>query len=405
MKPFNIILTMLALALLASCSSDSSDDPKVIVPQDATLTLSVAPGSVLTKSSPTKAGAEGTTSDSPETKVGEARINNIFAALFKADNSLLTSAYVDYSTVNGETPDTIRISAKSDTPYTYVVLVNAGNQSSSTLDDLKKATYKLENIKVDNQPMCSRFMKIEQLKPGANYIGDTETFPNAPADAAFYSKSPIQVYRTASRIDFEQIEVDWSEADAADLKKANARFRLKRVFVTDVKASTFLVDQDNDNSVEQKTGVSYLNGRGADETDYLASLDLFTADEKNAPVISFSDTYIPQNEAKKWQCYITENTEDATPTTIILKGDILPENGDTPILSDRNFFIRLTKDNMTDTSGKKLQGVIRNYVVRIRATVTGKGSDDETYRDNAYATVRVTPDNWEVEETQHEGVN
>lgn len=404
MKPFNIILTMLALALLASCSSDSGDEPKVIVPQDATLTLSVAPGSVLTKSSPTKAGAEGTTSDSPETKVGEARINNIFAALFKADNSLLTSAYVDYSTVNGETPDTIRISAKSDTPYTYVVLVNAGNQSYSTLDDLKKATYKLENIKVDNQPMCSRFMEIGQLKPGANYIGDTETFPNAPADAAFYSKAPIQVYRTASRIDFEQIEVDWSEADAADLKKANARFRLKRVFVTDVKASTYLVDQDNDNSVEQKTGVSYLNGRGADETDYLASLDLFTATD-NAPVIPFGGSYAPQNEAQKWQCYITENTEDATPTTIILKGDILPEKGDNPILSDRNFFIRLTKDNMTDTSGKKLPGVIRNYVVRIRATVTGKGSDDETYRDNAYATVRVTPDNWEVEETQHEGVN
>lgn len=404
MKPFNIILTMLALALLASCSSDSSDEPKVIVPQDATLTLSVAPGSVLTKSSPTKAGAEGTTPESPETKVGEARINNIFSALFKADNSLLTSAYVDYSTVNGETPDTIRISAKSDTPYTYVVLVNAGNQSSSTLDDLKTLTYKLQDIKVDNQPMCSRFMKIEQLKPGANYIGDTETFPNAPADAAFYSKSPIQVYRTASRIDFEQIEVDWSEADAADLKKANARFRLKRVFVTDVKASTYLVDQDNDNSVEQKTGVSYLNGRGADETDYLASLDLFTATD-NAPVIPFGGSYAPQNEAQKWQCYITENTEDATPTTIILKGDILPEKGDNPILSDRNFFIRLTKDNMTDTSGKKLQGVIRNYVVRIRATVTGKGSDDETYRDNAYATVRVTPDNWEVEETQHEGVN
>lgn len=406
MKPINIILTMLALALLASCSSDSSDEPKVIVPQDATLTLSVAPGSVLTKSSPTKAGAEGTTSDSPETKVGEARINNIFAALFKADNSLLTSAYVDYSTVNGETPDTIRISAKSDTPYTYVVLVNAGNQSSSTLDDLKTLTYKLQDIKVDNQPMCSRFMEIGKLKPGANYIGDTETFPNAPADAAFYSKSPIQVYRTASRIDFEQIEVDWSEADAADLKKANARFRLKRVFVTDVKASTYLVDQDNDNSVELPTTEAiYLNGREAGKTDYLASLDLFTADGNNAPVISLSDTYIPQNEAKKWQCYITENTEDATPTTILLKGDILPEKGDTPILSDRYFFIRLTKDNMTDTSGKKLQGVIRNYVVRIRATVTGKGSDDETYRDNAYATVRVTPDNWEVEETQHEGVN
>lgn len=404
MKPFNIILTVLALALLASCSSDSSDDPKVIVPQDATLTLSVAPGSVLTKSSPTKAGAEGTTSDSPETKVGEARINNIFAALFKADNSLLTSAYVDYSTAGEKTPDTIRISAKSDTPYTYVVLVNAGNQSYSNLDDLKKLTYKLQDIKVDNQPMCSRFMTINKLKPGANYIGEKNTFPNAPADA-FYGNSPIQVYRTASRIDFEQIEVDWSEADAADLKKEKARFRLKRVFVTDVKASTFLVDQDNDNSVELPTTEAiYLNGREEGKSGYLASLDLFAATD-NAPVIPFGGSYAPQNEAKKWQCYITENTEDATPTTIILKGDILPENGDTPILSDRNFFIRLTKDNMTDTSGKKLQGVIRNYVVRIRATVTGKGSDDETYRDNAYATVRVTPDNWEVEETQHEGVN
>lgn len=398
MKPISITLISLALGLLASCSSGGDDEPEVVVPQDATLTLSVAPGSVLTRSA----------SNDPVAKAGESKINNIFAALFKADNTLLTSSYVDYSQAAENTPDTIRISAKSDTPYTYVVLVNAGNQSFSNLEELKKATYKLQDIKVDNQPMCSRYMNITKLKPGANYIGEQKTFPTAPADAAFYSKSPIKVYRTASRIDFEAINVKWSDADAADLQKANARFRLKRVFVKDVKSSTYLVDRalsSNNYSVELKNNITYLNGDVEGKSGYYASLNLFTAGEDGGPVIPVDGSYVPANEANKWQCYITENTEESTPTTIILRGDILPESGDTPILKDRNFFIRLTKENMIDTGGNQLSGVVRNYVIRISATVTGKGSGDDTYRDNAYATVTVTPDEWEVEDTQQEEVN
>ena len=111
------------------------------------------------------------------------------------------------------------------------------------------------------------------------------------------------------------------------------------------------------------------------------------------------------NGKKAWRCYVTENTEDGNklPTTLILKGDILPETDDEPILKDRYFFIRL-KD-MKDTQGKELAGVIRNYVIRISATISGKGSGDEEYRENAFATVTVTPDDWSVEEEQHEGVN
>lgn len=398
MKPISITLISLALGLLASCSSGGDDEPEVVVPQDATLTLSVAPGSVLTRSA----------SNDPVAKAGESKINNIFAALFKADDTLLTSSYVDYSQAAENTPDTIRISAKSDTPYTYVVLVNAGNQSFSNLEELKKATYKLQDIKVDNQPMCSRYMNITKLKPGANYIGEQKTFPTAPADAAFYSKSPIKVYRTASRIDFEAINVKWSDADAADLQKANARFRLKRVFVKDVKSSTYLVDRalsNNNYSVELKDNITYLNGDVAEKQGYYEALNLFTAGEDGGPVIPADGSYVPANEANKWQCYITENTEESTPITIILRGDILPESGDIPILKDRNFFIRLTKENMIDTGGNQLSGVVRNYVIRISATVTGKGSGDDTYRDNAYATVTVTPDEWEVEDTQQEEVN
>ncbi|HBA30894.1 MAG TPA: hypothetical protein DCZ45_10000, partial [Parabacteroides goldsteinii] len=204
MKTINITPFLLALSLLVSCSSDGDDGPEVVVPQDATLTMAIAPGSILTKAAK---------SETPETKNGEKKINNICAALFKADGSLLTTAYVDYKDIPTETtPDTIRISAKSDTPYTYVILVNVGNQSFSNLDDLKSKTYDLENIKVDNQPMCSRFMTItdQMLKPGANYWGPDKAFPNKPSGAGSLSEEAVNVYRTASRIDLEQISVSWS---------------------------------------------------------------------------------------------------------------------------------------------------------------------------------------------------
>jgi hypothetical protein len=403
MKPIYIAPFLLALCLLASCSS-GDDEPEVIVPQDATLTLSVAPGSVLTKSSPRVTTAVGTLA-------GEAKINNICAALFKEDGSLLTSSYVDYAPGAGEskTPDTIRISAKSITNYTYVILVNVGNKSFSTLDKLKDETFALKDIKVDNQPMCSQFRKVE-LKPGANYIGSKEVFTNAPADATFLNESAVKVYRTVSRIDFEKIGVTWSDENATDLQKAKARFRLKRVYATQVKSRTYLTDRDAGNqSVEVKNGtpgLSYLDGK-PDSNDYLETLDLYDSAGKTDLIIidNESSTDIAEiNGGNPWRCYVTENTENdiTLPTTLILKGDILPETGEDPILKDRYFFVRL--QGLLDDKGKEFVGIIRNYVIRISATITGKGSGDETYRENASAIVTVTPDDWSVE-YQKEPVN
>lgn len=404
MKPIYIAPFLLALCLLASCSS-GDDEPEVIVPQDATLTLSVAPGSVLTKSSPRATTAV-------ETLAGEAKINNICAALFKEDGSLLTSSYVDYAPGAGEskTPDTIRISAKSITKYTYVILVNVGNKSFSTLDKLKDETFALKDIKVDNQPMCSQFKTVE-LKPGANYIGSKEVFTNALADATFLNESAVKVYRTASRIDFEKIGVTWSDENATDLQKAKARFRLKRVYATQVKSHTYLTDRSTgDQSVEVKNGtdgLSYLDGK-PDSNDYLETLNLYDSAGKTNLIIidNESSTDIAEiNGGNPWRCYVTENTENdiTLPTTLILKGDILPATGnDDPILKDRYFFVRL-KD-MKDTQEKPLPGIIRNYVIRISATISGKGSGDETYRENASAIVTVILDEWSVE-YQHENVN
>ncbi|WP_129696649.1 fimbrial protein [Parabacteroides goldsteinii] len=393
MKTINITPFLLALSLLVSCSSDDDNGPEVIVPQDATLTLAVAPGSVLTKA---KAG---------EPQDGEAKINNMYAALFKADNTLLTSAYVDFNGQTGETADTIRISAKSDTPYKYIILVNVGNINCSSIDDLMKKTYNLENISVNNQPMGSKFLDIESLKPGTNYYGKEEIFTNKPAEYSFYSTSNIEVYRTASRIDFEKISLKWSEADAGDLLQEGARFRLKQVYVVDAKSTTYLVDRksgENNYSVEITSDPAYLHGN-PEKDGYLASLNLFPreGDNTSATISSDREWNITENPLR---CYITENTDKTKPTMLVLKGDILHKDTDTPILSDRYYFVKLL--NLIDSDNKETiyPGVIRNKVIRISATITGKGSGDEEYKENAYVKVTVTPENWSVE-TQHEDVN
>lgn len=392
MKTINITPFLLVLSLLVSCSSDDDNGPEVIVPQDATLTLAVAPGSVLTKA---KAG---------EPQDGEAKINNMYAALFKADNTLLTSAYVDFNGQTGETADTIRISAKSDTPYTYVILVNVGNINCSSIDDLMKKTYNLKDISVNNQPMGSKFLEIESLKPGTNYYGKEEIFTNKPAEYSFYSKNNIEVYRTASRIDFEKISLKWSEADAGDLLQENARFCLKQVYVVDAKSMTYLADRkygENNYSVEITSDPAYLHGKPGE--DYLESLNLFPreGDNTSATISSDREWNITENPLR---CYITENTDKTKPTMLVLKGDILHKDTDTPILSDRYYFVKLL--NLIDSDNKETiyPGVIRNKVIRISATITGKGSGDEEYKENAYVKVTVIPENWSVE-TQHEDVN
>lgn len=395
MKTINITSFLLALSLLVSCSSDDDDGPEVIVPQDATLTLAVAPGSVLTKA---KAG---------ETQEGEAKINNMYAALFKADKTLLTSAYVNYSGQTGETPDTIRISAKSDTPYTYVVLVNVGNIKCSNIDDLMEKTYNLKDISVNNQPMGSHFLEIKSLKPGINYYGQEDVFTNKPAEHFFYSKSNIEVYRTASRIDFEKISLKWSKDDAGDLLLEKARFHLKQVYAVDAKSTTYLADHvqgGNNNSVEIMSDPAYLHGKPGQE-GYLVSLNLFPRGGENTSAIITSDGEwdITENPLR---CYITENTDEAKPTMLVLKGDILRQGTDEPILSDRYYFVKLL--NLIGAGdgdkGTVYPGVIRNKVIRISATITGKGSGDEEYKENAYVTVTATPEEWSIE-TQHENVN
>ncbi|MCS2893412.1 fimbrial protein [Parabacteroides faecis] len=396
MKPIKSIFFLLAAALLAACSAPGEEEPEVIVPQDATLTLSVAPGSILTKSA-AKSTTKGATDEDHLMKKGEDKINNIFAAVFREDSTLLASAYVDYANVSGATPDTIRIAAKSDTKYIYAVLVNAGKPDFTNIKELREQYIKLEDIRVDNQPMCSHFIDLTKLKPGNNYIGSTETFKDVPADA-FYSTSPVSVYRTASRIDIENIDLEWREADAADLKTEGARFRLKRIYVVDAKSAAALVD-DALHKVEWKEG-DYKNGRATNEQGYLSTLDLLSVTEADAPILTENSSY-PPVDAPKIQCYVTENT-GVNPTTIILKGDILHKDEDTPILSDRYFFVRLK--NMTDTQGKSLSGVLRNYVIRISATIAGRGSSDETYRENAKALATISADDWEVE-TQKTEVN
>lgn len=393
MKTINITPFLLALSLLISCSSDDDNGPEVIVPQDATLTLAVAPGSVLTKA---KAG---------EPQDGEAKINNMYAALFKADQTLLTSAYVDFNGQTGKTADTIRISAKSDTPYKYIILVNVGNINCSSIDDLMKKTYNLENISVNNQPMGSKFLEITSLKPGTNYYGKEDVFTNKPAEYSFYSTSNIEVYRTASRIDFEKISLKWSKDDAGDLLQENARFCLKQVYVVDAKSTTYLADHVQDgniNSVEITSDPAYLHGKPG-EDGYLASLNLFPreGDNTSATIPSNGEWNITENPLR---CYITENTDKTKPTMLVLKGDILHKDTDTPILSDRYYFVKLL--NLIDSDNKETiyPGVIRNKVIRISATITGKGSGDEEYKENAYVKVTVTPENWSVE-TQHEDVN
>lgn len=393
MKTINITPFLLALSLLVSCSSDGDDGPDMTGPQDATLTLAIAPGSILTKAT-AKAG---------EMQEGEAKINNIFAALFKEDGSLLTTAYVDYKDQKEKTPDTIRISAKSDTQYTYVVLVNTGNINCSNITELLEESYNLEGVQVDKQPMGSNFLEITGLKPGTNYYGEKDIFTNKPSEYHFYNESNIKVYRTFSRIDFEKISVLWSKDDADDLLQENARFRLKQVYVVDAKSTTYLADhvQGGNNYSVEMPDPTYLHGRAEGE-GYLASLNLYPRNDENSSSEIINSGGEWDITANPLRCYITENTGATKPTMLVLKGDILHQKTDDPILSDRYFFVKL-KD-MKDTAGKELSGILRNYVIRISATITGKGSGDEEYRENAYATVTVTPEDWSVE-TQKESVN
>ena len=403
MKPFNSILLCLAFILPVACSSPSDEvEPEIVVPQNATLTISVAPGSLQTKSPSMKSTDSGNSgTDVGEMREGEDKINNMCAAIFKKeDGALLSASYMDYQGMADEHPDTIRIAAKSNLELVYVILVNVGKQTFTSLDELHGKVYDLKDIRVDNQPMSSRFMEIAKLKPGDNYIGSKDIFTDVP-DEAFYSKSAVPVCRTASRIDLEKINLNWSDDNAADLKKENARFHLKRIYVRNAKAGTRLADKAvGDYSVEWLgEGVTYLDGKSPDGPAYFGALDLFTA-AGNPPVIT-TDAGFPE-AGKKYQCYVTENRVKSVPTTIILQGDIIHRDTDTPILKDRYYFVKIMDMEYKDIV---YPGVIRNYVIRINATITGKGSADETYTENASVSVTVRPDGWSVGESQEEGVN
>ena len=107
------------------------------------------------------------------------------------------------------------------------------------------------------------------------------------------SEEAVNVYRTASRIDLEQISVSWSGDNAADLKEAKARFHLKRIYVIDAKNATCLADHSSTDASVELTGEgrTFLHGREAGE-NYFSGLDLFPAVGENGRFAALQKVFI-----------------------------------------------------------------------------------------------------------------
>lgn len=346
----NIYIMLLSCLLLAACSheEDPSPDPGG---EDVPVTVSVTvDGGDVTK------GVMNTYTEN--------WINNMTVVFIdKQTNEVIGHGYTDISGMGKGTSDSI--SLKTGT-YRMLVLANTGDISSF------KATDYYDYV-------TAEFFQPDDM---AVIFGCPMSY--ADENITISKKTAISVWikRVVSRIDLTRLSVHWNDSDLRGIE--GLQFRLKSVFVANVRQRTYLFDTRE----WSMNGVPTHPMEYADDTYYcgIDDLSLIAKGEEiaegnvNESVLDYpfmnsamgrvydeNPPLIGNDESMAVEdvFYVTSNShtkDDLAPVILYIKGDLYDSKNAKNVLTDRYYRIKLEK------------GVQSNTVYRIEARITGKGS-------------------------------
>lgn len=330
MKQYTLYNILLSVLLLAACSD--KDEPSLVVGgEEAFATISVGVDGV--------AETKATTLPDENT---ENAINNLTVVFIDEDkNEVIGHAY----RVIDDDKNTVRVGLKTG-EYKMLVIANAGKIGSFDPNRYYDQITALSEQGGTNGFVMSNIPTNITILKGENGIKAT-------------------VKRVVGRVELSNLAVDWKDNDLQ--KISGLKFHLKKVFLANVRPESYLFDMTNNlgsHSMEKKEG-------------FLCGIDIYKQGGEIANESMYAeylktdhDVTVEYGKDRKdlTRFYVMTNTdtknEGSFPVILYIKGDLYDDTTGQFVLKDRHYRIKLAN------------GVQRNTIYKIEATIEGKGSPE-----------------------------
>lgn len=359
MKHFKLYMTLLSSLLLAACSHEEEPSP---TPggEDASVTVSVS--------------VDGVAATKASVSSMENVIKNMTVVFIdKQNNEVVGHGYclTEFKGYYGKYEYTSEpINLKTGT-YRMLVMANTPRISSF------KATDYYDYISADFFQPDDGILVMDWGFP-MSYVDEDITINNKETTIT------AKVKRVVSRIELRKLSVYWYDPDLKAIS-SGLKFKLKRVFVANVRQRTYLFDTSTwlpevdvahpIECVEDKyycgiedLGLIVEGGEIAEGNVNKSAVPYFPfmgdgmGKNFTNKLIAHRDSVV---DLENVNFYVTTNSntkDDAAPVILYIKGDLYDSVNDKTVLSDRYYRIKLEK------------GVKPNTVYKLSAHITGKGS-------------------------------
>lgn len=364
MKRNKIYILLLSGLLMASCSKEEGSSP---VPggEDAFVTISVAVDGV----AKTKAEPE----TQPDDKIENAIKNLTVVFIDAARNEVIGHAYKNVT--DGETDNNkVTVALKTGT-YKMLVMANIKEVNSFIPKDYYDLITSLseqgEGFVMSNIVRDVEIRPIEGDNKNVNEINET-------------------VKRVVGRVDLSKLDVNWQDEDLKNIQ--GLEFHLTQVFLANVRPKSYLFDMtdwDFDPETEKhpiEIEEGYLCGiekyvEGGEIAAGNTKDDNLNKDFSNATIKPGKENH---TDLASFYAMTNSDTKDgAAPVILYIKGDLYDGNKK-PVLTNRYYRIKL------------VNGVQRNTIYKIEATIEGKGSPEPgDNKDNVKMSVTIKVNTWD----------
>lgn len=375
MKRSKIYPFLLSALLLAACSDEEPSPTPAPGGEEAFATVSVAVDGVAKTKTETK-----TEKGIPEEdEIYD--LNVVFIDMAK--NEVAGHAYREID----NNQDTVRVGLKTGT-YRLLVIANAGNISSFTPKDYYDKIISLAGqVGESAGRVGTKGLVMSNIARDVT-IGKT-------TENGGINKISETVKRVVGRVDFSALSVDWADKDLKGME-----FQLSQVFLANVRPQSYLYDTKTKSNADSDWDLPDGESHTMEivEESYLCGIkDYFQGGEivaGNAPANYLKkDTSVTVTETESESAHINIasfyamtnscNTDGTAPVILYLKGSIV-DAADNPVLTDRYYRIKLAN------------GVQRNTLYQISATIQGKGSPEPgDNKENIDLSVIIRVKTWE----------
>ena len=393
MKLRNLLFGTMIACVFAACSNEDDPIPSVDptpTPEAGTADLTIVVKN-LTKSTQTKAGED------ENAKEGEAKIYNLFVALYNEDGTFLQVSDLTANEDEEVTDSNNEIQfkgLKAGASYRALAFANVPKDAltaTANSFELTSAYYVFSGEGANGLPMSSGISPKFTLAEGENYYG----YSNTTGGHSIESGKPLGLIRNVARVELSALDLDMTKdvfvlhgrtkAKVADQSQSNTEwFNLPDKVWGNIATTYETADGDDyysgtnsSNSFGRFAGTvdaaNYIKALSTAETTYTQNWDGTAITGSKAITLANSLYFyvLPNDQTKAAR--EQEDPEEEGPASVLDKTTLASEL----VISGEVYIKAIMNDNTSWTFGEESTPVLRYWPIKIG--IDGLDSEDTYY--------------------------